>query len=269
MIETIAYTYWTDNGSNIKNNFPTIESFKEMWVESYNGIKNTMPKMNIFIMTDKEGADIAKECCPDSEINIINYDKYDFDKRLWCYPKLITYNYLAKKNIPFLHIDQDVEMLKPLTNQMLNADILTELTRVYVKNIKSRLPKVSYTYDIGLGDINPQEKLVCSGLLGGNKLKVFNEQFKIVSEKLDVSNIETICIDHMIAFEEVLLSDLIYKENLSVVAINKNLDYKCEYYIHFQGDKKFKRSKYRNFNKNELFNKKIVQDRNGVINIIN
>jgi hypothetical protein len=147
---------------------------------------------------------------------------------------------------------------------MLNADILTEMVRKYVRQDNSPLPKVSYVVDVGLNVSPVPEKIVCSGLLGGNSLDVFIEQFNIVEKELNTSNINKICLDHLVAFEEVLLTRLIDDKKLNIIPINKVLTYKCEYYIHFQGDKKFRKKLYKENNINNK-TKKFFYEKDGTI----
>lgn len=223
----ICYTYWTNELENICCGFSFPQFFFEAAEKSLKlaSVQNLVD--NIVIYTDEDGAEILKSNLP--KINklsyvIVDYSKYDFDKRFWNFPKLITYN-LQKET--FLHIDFDV-FLKPEFSDSLDfsSDIFTEMLRDY-----EHKPE----FDIFDKDGKKPEYLICSGLIGGSNLQLFKDNFKIALDFCKPTKRELNFFD-LVAIEEYCFTKLAISRGLTAQSFDKST------YSHFQG--KCKHTKY-------------------------
>lgn len=179
---------------------------------------------NIVIYTDYVGKDILDKNVKNiskCEFVLVDWNKYDFDKRYWNFPKLITY---TLQNDSFLHIDFDVFLDKYCLKEIdYEADIFTEKLRDYTFD-------KSFVKFCSKKKILPQT-IICSGLLGGSNIKVFRDNFNLA---LDVCKPTTRNIGFMdlVAIEEFALTIKAIENELTCYEINPNR------FIHFQGEAK-------------------------------
>jgi len=211
-MDRLVYTYWTNKGNNFLAGFHTVESLLKVFRESlYNSGKFFK---EVIVYTDWEGKNFLLSQGIECDYEVIDYDSYDWNKRFWSFPKLITYSLQEK---PFLHIDMDVILTSKPTN--LNNTIICEKIRPLVMLSKDRhfLPEVikkNYTpYNI------------CSGILGGDPglFKIlFNVSSQVVKNKT-----ERVDFNMIFGIEEITLSAICKANNIQPTVID------CEF-VHYQ-----------------------------------
>lgn len=225
MVKTIVYTYWTNNGSNLLLGFNTITALENQWTNSYKSISEMMPDIKIVIYTDTFGETIAKKCCPNSSIILVDYDSYTFNKSFWNFPKIISYKLLSESQTPFLHIDIDVTITKELGEHYLSKEIICEKIRTnnmlpgFVRQIGWNIPNIT--------------NLICSGLLGGNRLDVFQELYNMATSSEAVNNDTHFKVHefHRHTLEEISTSHICRTKGITPLSLEGN-------YIHYQGRQK-------------------------------
>lgn len=172
------------------------------------------------IYTDSLGKEILEKNVPLSRacnIIVVNYEEYNFDKRYWNFPKMITYSLQDK---PFVHIDFDVIVLDTFVFTD-TPDIYTELKREYT--YESRFDKYK--------GVAP-DFLICSGLIGGHNTDVFKKNFEIAKQVCQPTDNE-IEYEDLWGIEEYSFTQMANADNLIVSEFNP-----CSY-IHFQGKNKY------------------------------
>lgn len=217
MIDKLVYTYWTDNGLNYNCNFPSQEVFARIFKESIVEARKYFKKVVCY--TDLHGEDKLKELGIEIETEVVLYESFNFDKRFWNYPKLITYSLQYE---PFVHCDIDL-ILKDF--DLFESEIVTEKQR------GASYLSTSYSF---LGDLAKEYSplLTCSGFIGGNNLEVFQELFKISKDLVKKENWinKRISFDKLVAIEEIILTILINRKKLKIDSLKD--------YIHYQGPNK-------------------------------
>ncbi len=218
----ICYTYWIEKIENISCGF----GFPSFFFETANKSILTAAKQfrEIVIYTNEIGKDIlinnveASRLC---EFVVIDYSQYDFDKRYWNFPKLITYSMQEK---PFMHIDFDVFLRDGFASQLIEgADIYTEMMREY--EYVSNFDKFS---EFGA----KPKKIICSGILGGCNIDIFRTNFEIAKNVCKKNSKSKIVFEDLYAIEEYMFTILACLSNLTVQELNPLS------YLHFQGKNK-------------------------------
>lgn len=218
------YTYWSNGLENISCGFGFPQFFFESAGKSIT--QATKQFSNVFIYTDTFGKDILEKNIPetkDVKFVVVDYSQYNFDKRYWNFPKMITYNMQEK---PFMHIDFDVFLKDGFAAQLQDADIFTEMIREY--DYIDNFTKYNENKRKPLG-------LICSGLIGGNNLDIFKENFKIAVENCKPTK-KKITYEDLYSIEEFSFTKLAIRDGLTIQEINRDT------YIHFQGQ--YKHSRY-------------------------
>jgi hypothetical protein len=200
-------------------NFSSKDSFLYMANKSLMYVKHHYGKENIYIYTDKSGENFVKENF-DVNVEIVNFDI--FRPAYWNYPKIVTF---SLQTSPFIHLDFDFHLYKKPLDDILMSDIITEKRRARVIP-KSHCPFVR-------DDIwESTTELICSGLVGGNNIKVFKELKKyadLVVNKYD----HIINFNSLIGIEEVYLTYLCNINNLSIRSLEPD-SYKHYQSIYFK-----------------------------------
>lgn len=210
----IVYTYWTNEGTNYINGYYNEDLFKKLFMLSVNSLN----KYNITIYTDQHGFNYLKTFLPEYvRYELVDYSQYEFNKKFWNFPKLITY---SLQNEAFIHVDYDLFFLKE--PNFTKCDIITEKTRYHYifKTFADRLKLPIDKFPLNI---------VCSGLIGGTNTDIFKELFNI-AKKAVITEID-VHFNHLVSIEEIMLTSLINSSNLKVYEVE-------EKFIHLQGTQK-------------------------------
>ncbi len=220
MIDKIVYTYWTNGGTDYKLGFLNTENMLHIFNKSIEQSKKLVSKVVVYC--DKEGYDLLHGNIK-ADLILVDYSLYRFDTRYWNFPKIITYN---MQDEPFLHIDIDAIVYKFDKE----AAIVSEQKR-------------GVAFDTGMYPASDRKQellnhftgwLTCSGVLGGNNIDVFKELFNEVKTTVPNEGGFKIGDKTRLVVEEVVLSSLIAKHNITVSYLGeRNKDY-----IHFWGAEK-------------------------------
>jgi protein involved in ribonucleotide reduction len=90
----------------------------------------------LVLLTDSYSKDLFKDCYHIDEIRTsldeLNEDLGDKITYNWAIGKLYAYKQIAEKNEPFLHVDYDVFLFKPLPDFILNKDLVVQNMEDYI-----------------------------------------------------------------------------------------------------------------------------------------
>jgi hypothetical protein len=224
LIDKLIYTYWTNNGKYYDCGFPDFNTFIKFFKISLR--KSEEFYDNVIIYCDQKGADKLQENGITTDIIVVDYNSYDFDKRFWNFPKLITY---SLQDEPFLHIDTDVILTDKISH---NSDIITEKIRPY--ELTTGFHKfIKYHMNQSLRRYN---EIICSGLLGGTNTQIFKDLYNI-SKDIVTKNMENVEFDNLLIIEELVLTYLAKSQKLTIIQAGNNSKTP---YLHFQGSHKEK-----------------------------
>lgn len=210
MIKTAVYSFWSDSGKT-SCGFCCKPHFINFLKESVNKTKQYFE--NVIIYTDNSGYDMLKNKI-DCDFVIFDFDKYEYTKYFWNYPKLLTY---AEQKEPFVHIDTDIIIYDKPDIEMYNADFVCE---------RYHIDKWTYNSKLFSKSLFHTEKIYTSGIFGGNNLKIFD----ILLQSANYYICEVIDIVKNGQFPE--FPDLVSIEELSMTNIletqflNKQKDFK-------------------------------------------
>jgi|GEM_PF-1719027 len=214
MINRLLYTFWTNEGNNLENNFVNIQQMVDLFDRSLEKSKEFFE--HVVIYTDSGGKDfLEKAGVSDVEYVVLDYSQYKFNKEIWCFPKIITYS-LQKER--FLHIDMDLILEEKPRN--LHEKLLCEKTRPLFQLSTERdfLPEMVKKH------FNPIN--ICSGALGGDPA-IFKKLFTIASKVADNKNL-IVTPEVLFGIEEIILTSIASANNISPAPID------CRF-THYQG----------------------------------
>lgn len=102
------------------------EAIKDMTAIAVHFLKKHYGEANL--ITNKFGANLFKDVGFTSiDLELENYTSlFEEYKDIWSLGKLFSYMHICKKNKPFLHIDNDVFLIKPLPENLINQDIFAQ-----------------------------------------------------------------------------------------------------------------------------------------------
>jgi len=215
MIDKLIYTYWTNSGENFTSGFYDEDSFLSVFFSSLNKAKKFFNEVVIY--TDVEGKQFLESKNVVADFIVVDYNSYNFNKKYWNFPKLITYNLQTE---PFLHIDMDLVLLEKPDG--LSSSVVCEMVRglTHFKRELSFLPKVVLK--------NYTTRNICSGLLGGDP-KIFKTLFK-VSSQLVKNKTQDVSFINLYGIEEIVLSSICKKNDIKPYEVTTQI-------LHIQGAK--------------------------------
>lgn len=221
----LIYTYDTNNGENYCAGFTFVDGF----VKCANVSVRTALRQGhtVEVYGDKAGVKFLKAKLKDSQkvvFHIRDYSDYDYDKRFWNFAKMSTYHEQVE---PFLHVDFDIAFYFGFAKELRNKQdyIVTEMRR----DVE---PKIYNKY---LPELLEIENIICSGLIGGDRLDVFRHNFNKALDFCKKDNFKVVTFDHLVAIEEYSFTDFVDSINIPVIELNKAT------YKHFQGGNKWSR----------------------------
>ena len=238
----IVYTYFSDGIRNLDCGFCEIALFLECAKKSLRSALKQEGVDKVLIYTDDFGKKFLSEKIDFGYVFngiedkkdklkfvVVDYSEYDYDKRFWNFPKLVTYKL---QDSPFIHIDFDVVLGENfLTDIDSTCDIYTEKIRTIDR------AKLDF-----LGDFDENDgidEIICSGLLGGNErsLDLFKRNFNDAEKYCKSVVHEKVSFDMLWGIEEYNFTKYAFAENCRIFEIGKNS------YVHFQGRNKIERYK--------------------------
>lgn len=221
-----CYTYWTNNGDNVCCGFDYPSFFFETAEKSLRCASKQPYADDIVIYTDKLGYDIIKnniKKVPGVSFYIVDYKEYDFDKRYWNFPKMLTYSLQEEE---FIHLDFDVFIKPNFVEQIdYSASLFSEKLRDF-EHVKE--------FDRFNANNKKPKKLICSGLIGGTNLDAFKDNFSAAQIVCKPTK-EKVTFENLVAIEEYSLTKMSIARGLSIQ------EFCPDSFIHFQGKNKHSR----------------------------
>ncbi|HPC09787.1 MAG TPA: hypothetical protein PLN85_01780 [archaeon] len=199
----VVYTHWTDNGKRLFANFKDEDLFLKLAKLSINSTKN----YPTYIYTDFDGREYLSKHLKGVTFIL---QEYNIPHGFWNLPKLQTY---TQQNAPFLHVDLDCYFKEPL--EIEDSEIITEGIRIH------DLPQ-KFMRHFGM-TFNKPLQIICSGILGGNRVDVFKSLYIMALNYLQGFNIEPVTYQHLITLEEILLTELV--KNLQIKKVKTSFNH--------------------------------------------
>jgi len=143
----------------------------------------------ITLITDSK----SKNLFQDAPFTNITTDLDVFDgveNRNWALGKLYAYKLLAEKEEPFLHIDYDVLLMKPIPEEFIQNDIVVQSTEVYAYDqykLEKFYANIGEKYEFELPD--KTHKAYNMGIFGGTNYEFIKKYAKSALDfSLDAKN---------------------------------------------------------------------------------
>lgn len=204
MIDRLLYTFWTNKGTDYLCGFHTEDTMIEFFRKSINNSKRLFKEVVIY--TDPHGYEYLREKV-NCDFEVIDYDLYEFNKKFWCFPKLITYNLQSK---PFLHIDIDVILYEKPKN--FKDKLVCEKIRPLQQPAEHRNFLPQKIQD----NFSPWN--ICSGILGGDPA-LFKLLYKVSSTVVKTKN-DNVTFDMLFGIEEIVLTSLAKMNDVEPIPYN-------------------------------------------------
>lgn len=207
----VVFTYCSfNNGKELSKFFYKLSLLSSCSAKKY--IKDAHTVLNC----DKDSFKFFSTIYGFDEINVIDFDKYRFDHRFWCFPKFVSY---SMQHSPFIHVDLDIAFLKP--TELPQADIYAERTRPFDATYEE-CKYLDNKYEI-------PKQIYCSGLYGGYSTPTFKEFFMRARDYCSIQNLKTkeVCYEHLYSLEEGYMTQKFINEKLGVYVIPE------DHFVHF------------------------------------
>lgn len=225
----IIQTFWS-GGANPKEKgygWPRAEYNLISWTISCLCLRRFYNEVELY--TDKQGYEllIEKLHLPYTRVHVVYNEKLCRPIN-WAYAKIKTYSMQTE---PFLHVDGDVYISKPFTEEILNAPLIAQNreigTMYYQKMIDNvlRFTDISLTREM-MDSINTNSIFSYNmGVFGGSDLNFIHSYCKkaisfVRDNQLDNTTLKPTCeVDCNILFEQVLFAILAQKEKMNVSCV--------------------------------------------------
>lgn len=207
----VVYTYCTLDGGKEINGF-----MKQMACLSFMSAKKHIKDAHTILYCDKVSYEHFKNSRALDEIHVVDFDKYNFDHRFWCFPKFVTY---SLQNEKFIHVDIDMTFIKDV--DLPDTDIICERFRDIEKT-----PDELHHADKKLPI---PDKICCSGIFGGTNVGVFKKFFMHAKEVCSTHSLKhsDVLYEHLYSLEEVYTTQQFNAQGLSIYEIPNDA------YVHF------------------------------------
>jgi hypothetical protein len=185
MIKTLVHSFWTEpyrvSNYRINGGFKNKYYFLLSSVLSYHSFKEAMPNSVFELVTD----DLGKTLLVDElglEYDDVNLKLNDVkaDSDVWSIGKL----YAFQQRKPFLHVDFDAYLFKPLTEKFLTAKIVAAndesnytIYNNIIAQLKSGVKVYDNVYKQAFHDFNQKQSVnsINMGVFGGTDIRTINE----------------------------------------------------------------------------------------------
>lgn len=219
----IIQSFWGGRNKSIKNNYgwADYKSHWLSWMFSCYQLRKFYNQVELY--TDEFGYDvlIRQLNLPYTKVHVILDDLNELPGELWAMAKIKVY---SLQNEPFLHVDGDVFIFEPFSEELLKAELIAQnpekTTKYYSEmwnNIHNNLlymPEEILDYHRG-----KHQSAYNMGIFGGNDINFFKRYTQIASDfvytnknvwdKINLFNFN-------VFFEQVLFCECAYKENKQV-----------------------------------------------------
>lgn len=188
----IVQTFWTAGRDPLKYSFGWAHPEYNLmsWALSCLSLREHYDEVALY--TDQEGYDVLinKLHLPYTEENVV-YDKNLCLPHHWAYAKIKTYSMQTK---PFLHVDGDVYLPKPIPEEIINAPLIAQNREIGTEYYRSMIERMLSYPEIVLPDFVQQglaEQSVASynmGLFGGSDLDFIKRYCQEVENFMNINN---------------------------------------------------------------------------------
>jgi hypothetical protein len=223
----IIYTYDTNNGENYCSGYTFVDGF--VYSANVSVRSCILLGHSVEIYADSHGVKFLKEKLLDSEkVNfyVVDFSRFNYDRRFWNFAKLVNYSIQTS---PFIHVDFDIVFHYGFGLQTKGQKnyIITEMRRDVDSMLYSKMfPEIE----------EKQDNIICSGILGGDRIDIFNSNFRKAVTFCANGIHKNVRFDHLVGIEEYHFTNIV--DNFSdakVIELNEKT------YTHWQGSNKWTR----------------------------
>lgn len=219
----IVQTFWSAGRNPLEHGFGWLRPEYNLmsWALSCLCLRKYYDEVALY--TDEQGKRVLIDLLhlPYTEVNVV-YDETLCLPQHWAYAKIKTYSLQTK---PFLHIDGDIFLSKPIPEDVINAPLIAqnrEIGTMYYKRMMDRILQESAIKLPQYIEDGLKEESIASynmGIFGGNDLKFIGEFCKEAMALCD-SNKDT-CTDgnFNLLFEQMLFAHKVARKELNVSTI--------------------------------------------------
>lgn len=224
----IVQTFWSGGGNPLTSSFgwPHAEYNLMSWALSCCSLREHYDEIALY--TDPKGYEILIEKLhlPYTEVNIIYDDNLCLPQH-WAYAKIKTYSIQTK---PFLHVDGDIYVPKPIPQSILNAALIAqnkEIGTAYYKHMMDRiLTQGEFSFPEYIRKSIASETLESfnMGFFGGSDIATIHnycqeaERF-ISTNQLNNTTNKNSLVQCNIFFEQIIFAAYIKKHKKNVASV--------------------------------------------------
>lgn len=140
---------------------------------------------NVNIITDNDGYNALKHLKVNSITKDLESVRITYPEA-WSITKLYVYNKLAKRKKPFIHIDHDFFLLKPLEEELLRAEVVVQTFEYNINRLSYYVPEFNQIacnkYHAEGYDLNYAYNC---GIIGGTNYEFFEEYSKTAIQLIE------------------------------------------------------------------------------------
>ena len=219
----IVQTFWTAGRNPLKHSFGWVHPEYNLmsWTLSCLCLRKYYDEVALY--TDKMGKYVLIDLLhlPYTEVNVI-YDETLCLPQHWAYSKIKTYSLQTK---PFLHVDGDVFLSKPIKDDVINAPLIAqnrEIGTTYYRQMMDRIIEESaIVLPQYIEDCLKEEYIVSynMGIFGGSNLTFIREYCEEAKRICETNKALCLNGNFNLLFEQILFAYKVEKDRLLVNTI--------------------------------------------------
>jgi hypothetical protein len=217
------------------------------WALSASLLRRWFPELVLY--TDNEGAAAARHLQLPYDQIFVTLDRQTASPLLWNLPKLLTYR---AENAPFLHVDLDFLMWKPIAPELLAAPILAQrpetrmeeqqFYRLTLRALNRILPQLPPLWRTGSVDELARSSINC-GVFGGFEIDLIHryaaENIAVLTDPQNLAALAALPSGgvqkpwhYIVTVEQIGLSQALAASNRLPTFLNVEAVDECEQYLH-------------------------------------
>ena len=224
----IVQTFWTAGQDSLKHAFGWLHPEYNLmsWALSCLSLREHYDEVALY--TDSEGKRILidKLHLPYTEVNVV-FDDFPCLPQHWALAKIKTYSLQTK---PFLHVDGDVYVSQPFSEEILTAPLVAQNREIGTGYYRKMMDRILSYHSIQLPEFvmkRLEEKTVASynmGIFGGNDLDFIYRYCEVAFRFLRENRMNDPECRHSrvwcnILFEQIFLAVMADRENRDVASV--------------------------------------------------
>ena len=218
----ICQTLWSAKKNLLEENFGWYTPQHHLMGWALSALKLSQHYDTVRLYTDNAGKEmlVDRMGIPYTDV-FTDYDNLNCPPELWAFPKLLTYE---RQDRPFLHVDGDVMVWKPFSNDFLTEELLAQNlergTQHYKGLFEPIINELAYMPPCLERNLNFDDmRAYNAGIIGGSDVSFFKKYVSLAKRFIEANSNRKVNIAFNAMFEQLLFFSMAENEKKKVACL--------------------------------------------------